>query len=214
MPADPRARLACAYLQQPGLPATMSAARAWRSFFVASSVAEAARSSRALRLFDFTEAWCEAEKRRRARQMRASCSESSATKPVRCPTMRSALPTLPVVESWMNAAPALAKMIVTITAATKAPRAAQRVHLAERQKTSEAEAGGVQAMIKVRMRKPTPLATLHWVGSGPRHDIAPLPLPLPEGFPVSTGCRLHPPSTGWITASAKLSLTTVRPGPA
>ena len=44
------------YLQQPGLPATSSAARAWSSFFVASSVAWAARSSRALRLLDFTEA--------------------------------------------------------------------------------------------------------------------------------------------------------------
>ncbi len=42
------------YLQHPGLPATRSAARAWRSFFVASSGAEAARSSRALRLFAFT----------------------------------------------------------------------------------------------------------------------------------------------------------------
>ena len=42
------------YLQQPGLPATRSAERARRSFFVASSVAEAARSSRALRLFAFT----------------------------------------------------------------------------------------------------------------------------------------------------------------
>ena len=57
VPADPRARSACAYLQQPGLPATRSAARARRSFFVASSVADAARSSRALRLFDFTMAW-------------------------------------------------------------------------------------------------------------------------------------------------------------
>lgn len=64
----------------------------------------------------------------------------------------------------MNTAPALAKMIVTITAATRAPRAAQRVHLAARQKTWEAEAGGVQAIVGVTVSGLAPLAILHWQG--------------------------------------------------
>jgi hypothetical protein len=68
-------------------------------------------------------------------------------------------------------------MTVRTIAKAKSTRPMRRLHLAARQKTSEAEAGGVQAMVGIRVSDLPPLAILQWVGSGPRHDIAPYPLP-------------------------------------
>ena len=63
--------------------------------------------------------------------------------------MRSAPPTLPAEELRMNSAPPFAMMIVKMTARATSTRPISRLHLAARQKTSEAEAGGVQAMVGV-----------------------------------------------------------------
>jgi hypothetical protein len=68
-------------------------------------------------------------------------------------------------------------MSVRKIAKAKSTRPMRRLHLAARQKTSEAEVGGVQAMMEGRVSDLAPLAILQWVGSGPRHDIAPYPLP-------------------------------------
>ena len=68
----------------------------------------------------------------------------------------------------MNSLPLCTRMTVRKMAKAKSNRPMSRLHLAARQKTSEAEAGGVQAMVGVKVRKCAPLATLHWVGSGQR----------------------------------------------
>ena len=49
----------------------------------------------------------------------------------------------------MNSLPLFTKMIVRKIAKTKSTRPIRRLHLAARQKTSEAEAGGVQAIVEV-----------------------------------------------------------------
>ena len=79
--------------------------------------------------------------------------------------MRSALPTLPAEELRINSVLPLTRTTVRKVAKTKSTRPIRRLHLAARQKTSEAEAGGVQAMIGRSVSDPAPLATLHWVGS-------------------------------------------------
>ncbi len=65
----------------------------------------------------------------------------------------------------MNSVLPLTRITVKKIAKTKSTRPIRRLHLAARQKTSEAEAVGVQAMVEMRLSGGAKLATLHWVGS-------------------------------------------------